>query len=99
MTSKPIQTRQAWTEKERDDICAQHSLHPDHNYQTIKEWFDNKYAPKTISKSQISKIINQKQPRAASSTIAVQQSKIQPTAARVRRAKCSELDNAVYEWC
>jgi len=31
MSSKRVQTRQVWTEKEREDIRAYHSLHPDHN--------------------------------------------------------------------
>ena len=54
MSSKPASTRQAWTEKERDDIRSQHALHPSYSYPDIKRWFDEKYAPKTISKSQIS---------------------------------------------
>ena len=43
MSSKEVQTRQAWTEKERD-VRAQHSLHPEHDYQTTKRRFDEEYA-------------------------------------------------------
>ena len=36
MASQQVQSRQASTEKKRYDVRAQHAIHPEHDYQTIK---------------------------------------------------------------
>jgi len=40
---KQVQTRQIWTEKEREEIHAQHKMHPEYTYQVLKPWFEEKY--------------------------------------------------------
>jgi len=101
MSSKPTSTRQAWTEKERDDIRSQHALHPLYSYPDIKRWFDEKYAPKTISKSQISKILNPKRPRGISTTssTSTQLTKIQPTAAQYYSWAAGRRVTTNQQWC
>ncbi|KAF8415438.1 hypothetical protein EV426DRAFT_704925 [Tirmania nivea] len=44
-----VPIRQAWTAKERDDIRSQCLLHPGQSHQDIKQWFNEKYAPKIIN--------------------------------------------------
>ena len=36
MLSKQVQTRQTWTEQEREEIRAQHKLHPEYSYPVLK---------------------------------------------------------------
>ena len=45
MLSKLVQTRQTWTEQEREEIRAQHKLHPEYSYPVLKFWFEDKYLP------------------------------------------------------
>ena len=70
------------------------SAHAGYGYQDIERWFGEKYAPKTISESHISKIINVERPWALSRSVPTQPSKIQPIHFNLQKAE--QLDAALY---
>ena len=51
MLSKQVQTRQTWTEQEREEIRAQNKLHLEYSYPVPTSWFEDTYLPSWTSPS------------------------------------------------
>ncbi|KAF8418723.1 hypothetical protein EV426DRAFT_715294 [Tirmania nivea] len=61
-----IHQRQAWSEVERKAIKTYADTNPKTTWRQIKRWFESEHPNKTLTQSQISKILNPKRPRGPS---------------------------------
>lgn len=70
-STSPTQ-RQAWSEQERQGIITYASENPQSTWRHIKRWFELKYPTKTLTQSQVSKILHRKRPRGPSDVDPIQ---------------------------
>jgi len=93
--------RQSWTEAERHEIQDYAKRHPTEGWRAIKRWYEAQHPAKTLSQSQVSKILHPKRPRGtldASSVDPNYLAKLNPERKRLRTGKYAELEKALYEW-